>query len=350
MLRLGEKSYYSIHGIVNFSIVEQTSVFHRFFSRLERAYENFVIGALDEPDICVAAGKFSASNDSCRIVDEKFYVKKDYLYCGVNHHKFARWAVEITGFESHQTCIRISPNIPAELMIQGDVIGPMILFQIGEKGASVIHGSGISRNGRGTILAGRSATGKTTLALGLVQRGYGFMGDNFVILRKGQVLAYPSLMGIFSYNLTSILKERLGARRRFALALKEILYRLTRGYIKIFTSVNPREVFGDSLIEQAALSHAILLLPGHRFRVSSIRREDLVKHLVLNQKMDFARWMEYVLAYSYEFPESNLARCWDTYERNLFENIPPDTVMHKVEVPRICDDQVLDRIEELITA
>jgi hypothetical protein len=341
---------YSIHGIVSFSITERTNLLHTCFSRLARAYANFETSISDPPDISISIGKFTPSNDECRIVDEKFYVKKDYLYCGVNHYKFARWAAEFTGFENQRPCVRVSPNIPAELVIQGDVISPMILFMIGEKGCSIIHGSGISKNGKAVILAGRSATGKTTLALNLVQRGYGFLGDNFVILRKGKVLAYPSLLGIFSYNLTPLLKERLGSRKRFAITVKKVLHRVTKGYVKLFTSVNPREVLDDALVKQAALSQIILLLPGQKFRASAMSREALVKHLVFNQMMDCPKFMEYALAYAYEFPDSNLARWWDRYERTLLENIPLDIAVHKVEVPPRYDNRAIEQLEEIISA
>lgn len=309
---------------------------------------NFSAYEVGLPDIQIFTGRIAASNDNCRIVDEKYYIKHDYIYCGENGYKFAKWAVELNGFERQQTVIRISPNLAAELVIQGDIVGPLIFYQLGRKGVSVVHGSALSRDGKGVVLAGRSAVGKTTLALHMVMRGYKFLGDNFSIIRKGEILAYLSLIGVFSYNLTPFVKRRLGIRRRLILALKGMLYKMTGGYIKIFTQINPDEMFRGSLAESAPLSKFILLLQGREFHVSSIGIEDLVQHLVLNQRMDCLRFDEYSLAYAYEFPDSNLARCWETYERNLFVNIPRGIEMLKVEVPGRFDHQVVDQLEELI--
>jgi hypothetical protein len=52
------------------------------------------------------------------------------------------------------------------------------------RGLYNLHAAGLTRNGRGLLIAGTSGTGKSTLTLALMRAGFGFMGDDMVFIVK----------------------------------------------------------------------------------------------------------------------------------------------------------------------
>ncbi len=62
----------------------------------------------------------------------------------------------------------------------------------------VLHAAALERDGRALLVAGPSGTGKTTLALGLSERGYRLLSDDFAPLHRetGLVHPFPRPLGI----------------------------------------------------------------------------------------------------------------------------------------------------------
>jgi len=62
----------------------------------------------------------------------------------------------------------------------------------------VVHAGVVSRAGRGVLLTGGPAVGKTTLTLELVRRGFTFLSDDVAPLHRatGQVVPFPKTLGV----------------------------------------------------------------------------------------------------------------------------------------------------------
>lgn len=58
-------------------------------------------------------------------------------------------------------------------------------------GFLVLHAAAVERDGRAFLVAGPSGTGKTTLALGLLERGWRLLSDDFAPLERGTGLVHP---------------------------------------------------------------------------------------------------------------------------------------------------------------
>jgi len=56
---------------------------------------------------------------------------------------------------------------------------------------AVLHAAVVTRNNRALVIYGQSGFGKTTLALELVRRGYGFMSDEFCSIRLSDFMIEP---------------------------------------------------------------------------------------------------------------------------------------------------------------
>lgn len=65
------------------------------------------------------------------------------------------------------------------------------------RGLYMVHAAGLALGGRGLLIAGASGAGKTTLALTLLRAGFGFLGDDTIILdADAKALAFPDEIDI----------------------------------------------------------------------------------------------------------------------------------------------------------
>jgi len=96
---------------------------------------------------------------------------------------------------------------------------------------AVFHGAAlVDRNGNGLVLAGPSGHGKSSLALALVARGFGFLGDDYapVDLSSGTVWPFPRTASILPGGSAPLppsvrrVAARRGAPRLFGKALVDI--------------------------------------------------------------------------------------------------------------------------------
>jgi Coenzyme PQQ synthesis protein D (PqqD) len=64
-------------------------------------------------------------------------------------------------------------------------------------GRLLVHGGAVERDGRVVVITGASGRGKSTLTAALVQRGFGYLTDEIVVIgRGGQVEPYPKALEI----------------------------------------------------------------------------------------------------------------------------------------------------------
>lgn len=341
-----EKNY-SIQNIVTFKIINRTRFSHKFVSNLDTEYKNFETKDLNNPDFTLYLGDFIPSNQDCYILDDKYYIKEDYLFCKENSYKLAKWKLEISGFESANMIIHISSNLIGNMFLS-PIIDFLIQFKLNEKGYSLVHASCVSENNRAYLFPALSGGGKTTVAMHFVEKGFDFLGDNFVILHDGEALCFLSPLNIFTYNLTPIIKRNLGIGKRSILALKDLLYKMTLGYAKIFTKINVRHVVPNAIVDKSILDSVSILIPKEEVHIENISKEELIGHLVMNQKLESSSFRGYMLDYSYMFPESNMATHWTRYKENLRKNIGGDTPIYKIEVPQKYDTNTFERIVKVI--
>ena len=342
-----ERSY-NIHDIVRFKIVDERNFLTKIFNAIKEEYKNFKSKKeIDPPDFIVYLGKFIPDNQDCRILDDTYYIKEDYLYCKGASYKLAKWKLEISGFESDNMTIRISSNLIGNMFIS-PIIDFLIQFKLNEKGYSIVHASCVSRNNHAYLFPAVSGGGKTMVALYFVEKGFNFLGDNFVVLHEGNVLSFLSPLNIFTYNLVPIIKSNLGIWKRIILNLKDLLYKMTFGYAKIFTKINVRNVFPHAIVDKSKIDSVSILIPKEEFHIENIGKEELIGHLVMNQKLESSSFLDYMLEYSYMFPESNMATHWTLYKDNLRKNLGDDTPIYKIEVPQKYDAKTFKKILEML--
>lgn len=340
-----EKTY-NVHNIITFKIVKETNISDNFLSNLNIEYKNFESEKLSDPDFTIYIGNFTPSNQDCYILDDQYYIKEDYLYCK-DSHKVAKWAFEMSGFEEGDIVVHISNNLIGSMFIS-PLIDFLISFKMNERGYPLVHSSCVSKNNHAYLFPARSGGGKTVTSLYLVEKGFEFLGDNFVVLDKDNVLSFLSPLNIFSYNLAPIIKKNLKLKTEVILNLKHLLYKMTLGYAKVFTKINVQDIFPSSIVDKSKLDSIILLMPKEEFSIEKISKEELISHLVINQKLESLPFLKYMLEYSYMFPDSNMATHWTRYKDNLRKNISDDRLIYKIEVPQKYDLNTFERIYAVI--
>jgi hypothetical protein len=345
----GLEKYYSIHGIVTFKIVNEAHLLSWQFNNIYNAYKNFEIEKSDELDFIIYLGKFTPSNQGCYIINNKYYVREDYFFCKRDSYKFANWSFEMSGFEDGASTVRLSSNPLGYLFMSGFVIDFLIQYKLNEKGFSIVHASCVSKSDMGFLFAARSGGGKTTFAMNFLEKGFNLLGDNFIILHQGKALSYFSPINIFTYNLAPIVKRNFGTKNKIILDLKELFYKATQGYIKIFTKINPREIFPHLTVDETKLNVVFLLIPKEDLWIQKIDKKELCDHLVSNQKLDALLFHEYISEYSYMFPKSKLATYWNSYRENLDKNLRGKISLYKVEIPRKPNGVVFEKISDVFS-
>lgn len=339
------EKYYNLHHLVTFKIAFNPRLWGGIFSGWDIELQGFESHKVESPDFTISIGKFIPNNQDCYILDDKYYVKDNYLYCQ-DSYKYAKWEVEMCGFEQGKMMIRIHPNFLGKMLIPELIINHLIWFKLNEKGYPIVHGSGVSKDGRAYIFAAQGAAGKSTIALSLVEKGFKLLSDHFVILNQGDVLSFPAPLHIMDFNISPIVKSSMNSSHKVSFYFKQLFHRLTGK--RIATKILPRDILPSLLVDRAKLHSIFLLLPKGSFMVTRIGKEELISHLMMNQKLESFLFIKYMMEYSYLFPKSKMATYWTRYQENLGTALASEIAMYKVEVPLKYDNNTVDGVFRLL--
>lgn len=140
------------------------------------------------------------------------------------------------------------------------------------------YAAGLCIDGKAILLSAPSGTGKTTLTLELLRRGYGYYGDEFVFIRKHDRLVFP-----FARSLLI----RDGTRKIFAddARLQSALNRSSfydGERCRAWHFVHAQDVYGPGAVAKPAPLHcAVILERGDRTELTPISQSVLALHVAL---------------------------------------------------------------------
>jgi hypothetical protein len=320
--------------------------------KLDLLYNQYKIYLSEEDeksDFVVIIKNFNPDINDCLILDDKYYIKYNYFYSN-DKRKFAEWKLEIRNFDEGTIFVYLSVNFWGNLSVAVNLIDFLIHFKMAEKGIPLIHASGALIDSKAYVFAGRSGCGKTTIITYLLEKEYSYFGDNFVVLNEGNVCNFISPLNLFSYNMTPLIKNNLKYIDKIEMFCKNALYKLSGGYIKIFTKMNLSEILPDKIAKSAKLNGIYLLIPAKEFTAAKISRNELIEHLVYNQQLEFMHLplLNYLSAYAYVFPESKIHEHWDHYRTALEKSIPENITIFRITTPLRPGNTVVEKIINLI--
>lgn len=354
-----KKKSYNLHNILKFQIIRDDSYGWRDGVNLKFSY--FEVDNVEDPDIILIIGKFSASSEACYSVDHKCLIKENYLYCKESEG-VAEWELQISGLEDGPTILHyngkikgISSLLNPDFLAQNFLL-KLIEYKLYRKGYLLTHAGGFSKGDKGYILPGRGGSFKTTLCMDLIRKkGCKFLGDDRVIIGNGSAYSFPMSLPVFSYML-----QYLDHENAWKLSHKlDILKRLWSNSLSFDADIcerKPVKFVGFFFITRTDLSG---------FTTQQISLDDTRKKLIQNNRLeDFidisflqitsGPFSRYLLAYSYVFPDSAVAKFLD--RRDNHPNIPlnaDDIAFFNVTIPNtyspLVAEQFCDFIESLGT-
>jgi hypothetical protein len=342
------KKYYNVHDIIKFNI-EINSPFEKLFGNTELQYRSFEVNSVDSIDFSIYIGHFNPDTQDCHILDDNYYIKSNYLYVKNDSYKLAKWHLELSGIDGSSLNVKVDGNPFAYMFFSGYIIDFLIHYMLNKKGYTIIHSSGVSTNDKCVLFSARGGGGKTTISLNLVDAGYKFMGDNFIVLNSGSAFSFCSPLNIFNYNLTGLVKKNLSLKENILLTIKNIIYKFTFGYVKLFLKIHPDTILAGGLTKVATINALFLIIPTNQntFTLKIIEEKALIKHLVWNQQLEFSYFIKYLLAYSYIFPNSDFSLHWNNYEKNLSLNLE-SVPKYVINVPLKYDSEAINHILEIV--
>ncbi|MDH5769976.1 MAG: hypothetical protein OEZ25_01625 [Candidatus Bathyarchaeota archaeon] len=323
---------YSILDFVSFRVINTQSFLSNLLEDVGVEYENMRKRISDkECDFLVYIGNFQPNLEDCYIMEDRYFLRRDYFFCRNEAYKLARWNVEISSFDGLTPIVlRIETN-PFGSMFITSLINYLVSFELNENGCSLVHASAICKEEGedGYIFASVSGGGKTLLALNFVEEGFKLLGDNFVNVRNGEIFGFHTPLNIFTYNLSSLIRKKIKKR---SLVPKYLIYRLTGGYWKPFIKLNFRKLFPKLSANKSKISKAFLLVRGQKFKIRNITETEFVDRLLIAQQIEFNVPSRYISAHSIFFPQSKLAFFWEKFKKNLLENFGNCT-FHEITIP-----------------
>lgn len=338
---------FNIHNLFKFKMMGENKRCLRHFAQ---DYSYFITDEEIESELDIVVSDFTPSNNECYLLDQRYYIKENYIFCKDNH-KAVKWSFCIKDLENKPT-IYFKGNIFSEIFLRNYIIEPMIAFKLAQKGYSLLHAAGVALNDKGFVFPAGKGVGKTTTMMNLMGDGGTYLSNEPIIISNdGMVYSFPSYIHFFHYNLKGNphFSEKLKFRHKLELELKHFIYLLSLKYCGFYLNINPKDIFGD-VGGKYPLRSLILLTKTNKNKVEILRdidKKSLVERLIIINKFETQYFMDCLMAYSYLFPEKMITNFWQTVGDNLVRALSK-TPCHEIEIPFKYDRELYREIYKFI--
>ncbi len=336
---------YNIHDILKFQIVREKR--GDFLKDLNLPFSFFETEEeIDNPDIILNIGEFTPSNNNCYIVDHKYYIKENYLYCK-DSGGTANWEVEISGLDEDKTVVNYKGKVKGREILfpdripQFNILKPLIEYRLYKRGYFLIHAAGISNNDKGYVLAGRPGAFKSTITMDFVRKaGFKYLGDDNVIIDGDKIFSFPINPISIQFKIEYLKTEEF---QRIIDRIHLIRYLYKNNNYKICSELIVKSSQLEALFFAARTNNSIII------EKRDVNLGNSIDKLIENNKaeMMLEYFYKYMLAYSFVFPESRIVRYWDSLKVNLgilLKGLP----IYEIEIPRKYNLNIFDRVYKLL--
>lgn len=344
---------YNIHDLVSLRIRHRDAVPRsvRNFAHLKFAW--FAVQPIEAPDIWLEIGAFTPQNQGCQVVDNKFWVKENYIYykgslsAGVKQ-------VEITGFESGKTRIRYEPAVTGvksyftrDLLVQNILLLPLLKFKLRERGWYLLHGGGVT-DGEGTLFIGANDSFKTRVILDLLQSGrFQFLGDDLILVNRETLRAFPEHVQVLDFRYRHGGKPGLPHKMRFLLSLLG-----SREGAPLRVPVAQEAPFGKivTVYRTNRSQTGVEAVPASEALATAIRfNEEMDTAKLIRKYIHVENFAKYLFAYTYVFP-SNRWMAWEnSFEKEMMD-ILAGKPCHRLQLPYKYKSEAIDSLQAAIVS
>lgn len=343
--------YYSIHNLVNLKVnttkrMMSNSVFNNPLSFFETTDEV-------HPDIEINIGDFKPKTQNSYFIDHKYHVDSSYLYFEDND-KSAEWKAEMYGLENSFITVNFSGSVSGiykylvpDILHYEIALKPLIELLLGLKGYFLAHAGALSKKGESTLFFGMPGSLKSTIILNGVKNGFKTLGDDKVIIdaKSRAVYSFPIYPHIFDYTV-NLGKEELS----FFEKLKFLYMDTTENYSNfwdysenhfsnafILKRVNKKGPLKKKLLENNTALDKIIKNNMNEMYISTY-----------NSIITKNSFFNYLLAYSYAFPESKISNYWNSIKEEL-KPLFKDIKFYEIEIPQNYDENTVNEIFDMVS-
>lgn len=352
--------YYNIHDILKIRIVElekllnSNSLYPFSFFEVQEEFE--------EPEITLNIGRFTPSRNlkDCYFLLRKYYIDKDYLY-SEDSLGAIKWRFEIVGVEDKETIINFDVcHNPISLFFgtllsQNLLLRHMIGLKLCRKGYFLVHAAGLSGTNTACLLIGAAGSNKTELTIYFIRHAdFKFLGDDGVIIgNQKKAFGFPINSELFYYRLkynktrninlldklrVFIINMSVGETNARARALRQyVTLSSTLSSLIFLVKTNSKKI----CFNEISISEAVKRI------IEITKLEMCLSPIPMIFPGDSGRFLECMLAYSYIFPNSKVAKYWsesETQVRRLLEGLS----VYQLEIPDILTPRALRYVHKLI--
>ncbi len=340
---------FAIHDLLTMRIRDTIGLSDRAFMRPMRGYIHYAMTPSTdfEPDIDIDIAPFEYQNADFALVDRRFRVAPDYFACE-DTFKILWWKLEMTGFEQGRVGMRIDRNAFGTAAIGSRLIDCLVRYELARRGAPAIHCCGVVNDQGAYLLSGRSGVGKSTLAMRLLNDGYQLLGDNWVLVSKGEALSFHLPVNVHDYNVAPQMYARMSKELRLKMWALTVARNISGGFLKKATSVVLRDTFPEYVAERAPLRKILTFSQGSELHIAPLDRNIALQRLVVNDLMDREAFHRYMLAYATVFPDGPFGRHWEQLGEILNQAIPETVSFLDVVVPKKITPDIVSEIRSVL--
>jgi hypothetical protein len=343
---------YNIHDILTFQINRLKC--RDLVKDINLPYSYFESEPVIDPDIVLNIGPFEPQNQDCNLVDYKWHIRKDYIFCS---ERIGRTAVdvEIIGLENGPTTINVNTNVRKikqflfpSVLAQYFILRPIIDFRLLFKGYLSIHAAGAGSEDGAFVFLGRGGTFKTTLTMDYIRKAnYKFLGDDRVIVNNDKIYSYPMHIKLFDYRVNRMVTEQYSILDK-------------PGYL-FYERATSRNKKTDYVIDKAIVRrfYSIVKSSSDELEFHLRTKQDIVSQILHSHKMETIRGLslmgmhrgfyDYFTAYSYVFTDSRVAYYWNKYKSLLNEYLKAD-LYQEIYLPRKYTASTFDQFQSIVQA
>ena len=339
---------YNIHNILGIRIKTRKRM--DICRDMNLPYFYFEVKQTYSPEIILNIGEFTPQNNSCHVIDHKYHIKENYIYCSEHIGKI-KFNIEIINIEKSPVIINVNSNFRhykqilfPDVLSQYIALRPVLEFVLLSRGFLPVHAAAAANNEGTFIFLGRGGTYKTTLMMDYIRKmNYGFLGEDRIILNNKNVFSFPIHYKLFDYRADYMRTENYSFFDKYKYFQFQKKSVSKPGYI-----INKSKISSIFLINKSNTE---------KMSVKEMARDEVVAKTILSQKMETISGpvimncskgiYDYFTAYSYVFPESKIARYWDDYNLLLTKYLNQNTY-YEISLPKHYTESTFDDFTEII--
>ena len=315
---MGQLKRYNIDGILTISIENDTErPFVRWLTTSSMELGFFETSSTSDADIEVCFNRFEPDLRNCMKIESGLWAREGYMFFR-QRGKFASLDVEISHDVTDQIKVRINGNFLGRHLSFGRIVEPLVSMLAESRNAAKIHAAGIAKDGTGMLIAGLGGSGKTSIAMELVKRGWHFLGDDTVMIKDHVILPFPKWIHVFRYRLDTktAFDESLGFGDRAKTYLGWLASEATHGYARVFTFLNPSDPrLSFSIAPRANLKTVVILEPGgDSLSLTPVSFEEAATRMTANDMCELTHIMYPLFVYRFFNQRTPLFPNWARHE------------------------------------